>query len=78
GRVSYGPQTKAEQYNRRFRRSLFAAADIKKGEKLTPANVRSVRPAAGLATKHYDEIIGQRAATDIKKGTPFSKRLIAS
>jgi pseudaminic acid synthase len=76
GRASYGPQTKAEQYNRRFRRSLFVAADIKKGEKFTPLNLRSVRPAAGLATKYYDEVIGRSAVKDIKKGTPLSWALV--
>ncbi|WP_285906376.1 pseudaminic acid synthase [Pseudodesulfovibrio pelocollis] len=59
-----------------FRRSLFAAQDIKAGETLTPDNVRSVRPGHGLHPKHFDDIIGQTAKAAIRKGTPLSWELI--
>lgn len=77
GVVKYGPQTKQEEDNRRYRRSLFAVENIKKGERLSPKNVRSIRPADGLETKHYDEVIGKIATTDIERGTPLSWELIA-
>jgi len=76
GRVSYGPQTPAEKYNRNFRRSLFVSKDIKRGEKFTKNNVRSVRPAYGLPTKHYDKVIGRKAKKDIEAGTPLAWGLI--
>lgn len=60
------------------RRSLFACRDIKKGEELSKANVKSVRPAAGLHPKYLNEIIGKRAAIEIKEGTPLSTNLIVS
>lgn len=75
GIVSYGP-TPDEEYNLRFRRSLFAVSDIRKGEILTKENVRSIRPANGLAPKYLDTILGMRAAKDIPFGTPLSTDLI--
>lgn len=76
GEVRYGPQSELEKYNLRWRRSLFVAKDIRKGEAFTKENVRSVRPAFGLETKFYDEIIGKKAAKDIGFATPLSWELI--
>jgi len=59
-----------------FRRSLFAVEDIKKGELLSERNVRSIRPGYGLPPKHYREILGRKAATDIARGTPLDWPLI--
>jgi len=53
-------------------RSLFVVKDIAKGELITPENVRSIRPGDGLHTMYYDEVLGQHAACDLKKGTPLS------
>lgn len=76
GTVHYGPNNPTEQYNTRWRRSLFVTKDMKKGERFSPDNVRSVRPAFGLNTKYYDEIIGKRAAKDIAGTTPLSWKLV--
>ncbi len=76
GKVKYGPQTEAEEYNRQFRRSLFVVKDIKKGEKFTKDNIRSIRPAYGLETKFFDEVLGKTAAKDIERGTPLSWNMI--
>ena len=75
GGAVIGP-TEAEQESRRFRRSLFVVADVAAGETLTEANVRSIRPADGLHTRHYDEVLGRRAAQAIERGTPLSWDLI--
>ncbi len=72
GTVHYGPVNAQEEYNMRFRRSLFVAKDMKKGEMFTPENMRDVRPAFGLPTKHYEEILGKKAALDIEAGTPLT------
>src|SRR3989344_4399776 len=60
----------------RFRKSLFAAADIKRGEIFTGKNVRSVRPSMGLPPKYYRQILGKRAARDISFATPLTWALI--
>ena len=71
GTVQYGP-TEGETGNLRFRRSLFAVRDIKKGEQITEENVRSIRPASGLKPRFLHEILGKRAKSDITTGTPLS------
>ncbi len=76
GAPHYGPATEQERYNTRFRRSLFVVKDMKKGEVFTKENARSIRPANGLHTKHYEEIIGKAAAKDIERGTPLAWDLI--
>lgn len=58
--------------NRLRRRSLFVAEDIKKGERITEQNIKSVRPGHGLHPRYYHEVIGKVAATDLSKGTPLS------
>lgn len=57
-------------------RSLFVVKDIAPGEILTPENIRSIRPGCGLHTMHYEEILGKKAKTALKKGTPLSWELI--
>jgi len=58
--------------SREHSRSLFIAADMKAGDVFTPDNVRSVRPAFGLHTMFYDEVMGRKAARDLAYGTPLS------
>jgi N-acetylneuraminate synthase len=70
-----GP-TPAEEESRRFRRSLFVVEDVAAGEPLTERNVRSIRPAAGLHTRHYEQVLGKRAARHIARGTPLEWDLI--
>jgi N-acetylneuraminate synthase len=62
----------------KFRRSLFVVEDIKKGELFTKQNVRSIRPADGLHPRHFEEILGKRAACDVERGTPLSWALVAA
>ncbi|PWW11543.1 pseudaminic acid synthase [Mangrovibacter plantisponsor] len=75
GQVNYAKK-ESEKGNVKFRRSLYVVSDIKKGEKFTPENVRSIRPGNGLAPKYYDDIIGKTAREDIKFGTPMSFGLV--
>ncbi|MDO8429800.1 MAG: pseudaminic acid synthase [bacterium] len=76
GQIHYGPNNKLEEYNKRWRRSLFVGKDIKKGEIFTKDNIRDVRPAFGLETKYYDQVIGKKASQDIEFATPLSWNLI--
>jgi len=75
GNVYFGYSEK-EQASRRFRRSLFVVEDVKQGEVFSSRNVRSIRPADGLHTRHLGDVLGRRAARDIQRGTPVSWDLI--
>lgn len=68
--------TAGERESRKFRRSLFVVADVAAGEPLTEANIRSIRPAAGLHTREYERVLGRRAARTIVRGTPLSLDLL--
>jgi len=52
----------------KFRRSLFVSANIKKGEKFTKLNIRSIRPGYGIHPKYLKEILGRTAHKDYKLG----------
>ena len=65
-----------EMAMRRFRRSLYAVADIKKGEQFTEANLRTIRPANGLAPKYLGQILGSKAKSNIEYGTPLSWEMV--
>lgn len=75
GTVTYGG-TKAEEKSRMFRRSLYISADLRRGDVLTPANVRIVRPGFGLPPKFYDLVLGSRVNRDVTVGTPISWELL--
>lgn len=72
GHVSY-ELSESEKNSLKFRRSLYVAKDIKKGEKFTSENVRSVRPGFGLHPRYYEEILGKSATKDLNFGTPLKK-----
>lgn len=72
GRVSYGTSSAQEAKSLAYRRSLYVTKDVKKGELLTSANIRAIRPGFGLAPKWLDTVLGRRAAADVKRGTPVS------
>lgn len=67
----------AEEKSIQFKRSIYVSKDIKKGEVLSINNLKVIRPAAGLAPKYLDEVIGKIATIDITKGTPLSWDLLS-
>lgn len=75
GHVRYGPAER-EKGSLAFRRSLYAAQDIRAGEFFTIKNLRIVRPGYGLPPKEFEHVLGRAAAADIKKGTPVTWNLV--
>jgi len=71
GTVSYGPTDK-EKSSLQFRRSLYIAKDMKKGEVFTEDNLRVVRPGLGISPKYYDTLLGKNVNRDVIKGTPVT------
>ncbi len=54
-----------------FRRSLYIAEDIRAGEVFTEKNVRVIRPGHGLHPRHFEEVLGRKASSDLSRGTPL-------
>lgn len=75
GRITY-ELTEKQKKSREDGRSLFVVKDIKAGDTFTKENVRSIRPAFGLHTMYYDQILGQKAKTNLPKGTPLNWKYI--
>jgi pseudaminic acid synthase len=71
GEVSYGP-TDAERNSLQFRRSIYVAADIAKGECFSVENLRIVRPGHGAPPHLLDQLLGKQAKRSFCKGEPLS------
>lgn len=76
GQVSYGP-TEKEKISLAYRRSLYVVSDIKAGERLTPRNVRAIRPGLGLKTKYLGDVLGKSVKQDVKRGTALKWDMLA-
>jgi N-acetylneuraminate synthase len=76
GEVHYGPLP-AERASLSFRRSLYVTADLRAGDELTRANLRSIRPSNGLPPRHLGDLLGRRVGRDVPRGTPASWDLLA-
>jgi pseudaminic acid synthase len=70
GSIDYTMSEK-KMSSREFSRSLYVSKDIKKGEKFTKENIRSVRPGFGLHPKYLNEILGRSAKSDLAFATPL-------
>lgn len=71
GEVSYEIDEK-KQKSRKYARSLFVVKDVKAGDIVTEENVKSIRPADGMAPKEYEKVLGKRFSIDVEKGQPLS------
>ncbi len=77
GKVTYELSEKQTR-EREHSRSLFVARDMKAGEAFTPENLRSVRPADGLHTMYYEQLLGKKITRDAGLGTPLSWDLVGN
>lgn len=75
GDVHYCPMS-VEAASLKERPSIYVVRPIKKGQNFTEENIRIIRPANGLAPKHYRLVIGRPATRDIDAGIPLSWDLI--
>ena len=66
----------SEQGSLLFRRSLYVTADVKAGEALTRANIRSVRPGNGLPPGEMDKVLGRAATRDLARGEPLDWSMV--
>lgn len=75
GDVRYDPMS-VEAASLKERPSIYVVRPIKKGQKFAQENIRIIRPANGLAPKHYRLVIGRSATRDIDAEVPLSWDLI--
>ncbi|RBO84887.1 pseudaminic acid synthase [Marinomonas aquiplantarum] len=76
GKVTYGG-SEAEQAAKKYRRSIYLTKDLPAGTELTEDHLKIIRPAFGLAPKHWSEVLGKTLAVNVKKGQPLAWDLLA-
>ena len=59
------------------RRSLYVVKNIKKGERFTEHNVKSIRPVHGLHPKYLKRVLNKTAKQNINAGSRLEKKLIS-
>jgi pseudaminic acid synthase len=69
-------RNKTEIKSMRFRRSIYAVNDIKKGEIFSKYNIRVIRPGMGLHPIYFEKIINRKSPNFIKEATPLKKILL--
>jgi N-acetylneuraminate synthase len=77
GGIRYGG-TAAEAESRKFRRSLYIAKDMRRGDVLNETNLRAVRPGYGLPPKYLAALLGKRVGRDLVAGTPASWAILSA
>jgi N-acetylneuraminate synthase len=75
GERRIGP-LEAEAEGLRFRRSLYVVADVRAGDTVTSVNVRSIRPAGGMAPDEISRVLGRNFTRDATRGTPLTWDLL--
>ena len=68
GNVDYS-LTEKQREGRDFCRSLYIVEDMKAGDMITKANVRSIRPGFGMHPKYFKDILGKQINENVEKGT---------
>ncbi|WP_214365741.1 pseudaminic acid synthase [Pseudonocardia sp. H11422] len=75
GPARFGPR-ESERDTLALRRSLYVVADVCAGDSVTADNIRSIRPAGGLAPDAISTVLGRTFTRDVARGTPLTWDLI--
>ena len=67
--------SKSEKIYKKYRRSIYAIKNIKKGEKFSIKNIGIIRPGLGMEPKYFSKILNKKAKNLIKKGTPIKLQI---
>ncbi len=68
GLISY-KISKSSKPNLNGRKSLYIVKNIKRGDKFSEENIRSIRPSFGLHPKYLKYFLNRKSTTNIKFGT---------
>ena len=63
------------QHNKKFRRSIYAINNIKKGQRFSEKNIKTFRPDVGLSSIHYLNLLNKKSPKFIKKFNVLEKNL---
>ena len=69
-------RNKSENQSLKFRRSIYAISDIKKGEKFTKKNIKIIRPGYGIQPIFFEKLINKKSPSEISSETPLKKKLL--
>ncbi len=72
GKVDYKLSNKTIR-TKEYERSLYVSKTVRRGEILSPENIRSVRPGYGLHPSRYHEILGRVFSSDLEEGTALKE-----
>ena len=72
----YFYRNKTENHSLKFRRSIYAVSNIKKGEKFTKKNIRVIRPGFGIHPVYFEKLINRKSPLNIRSETPLKKILL--
>ena len=68
--------TAGELIVKKYRRSIYASKEIKKGETFTVNNLKIIRPNYGLNPSYYKKILGKKAKMNINFAEPIKPKSI--
>ena len=69
-------RNKSENHSLKFRRSIYAVSNIKKGEIFTKKNIRVIRPGFGIQPVYIEKLINKKSPFNIKGQTPIKMKLL--
>ena len=75
GKIDYSSKN-VEKESLKHRRSIYCIKKIKKGDKFSLENVKSIRPGYGLSPKFLEKLIGKESNCDIDFATPIDEKFI--
>ena len=75
GKISYKIHP-SSQVNIHGRKSIFVLKNIKKGEKFTKDNIKSIRPYHGLHPKYYEFVLNKKAKKNLFSGDPLKLKYV--
>jgi sialic acid synthase SpsE len=62
--------------NLKFRQSIYAISEIKKGDFFNKNNIKIIRPANGLNPYFFNKLINKKSPIKINRGTPLKISLL--
>ncbi len=76
-RAYSGPTEATEAASRAFRRRLVFRADLRAGDTIAPADIRTARCEVGILPTELDGVIGAVVDCDVQAGQPITEDVLA-